>query len=277
MKIIAVIPARYSSTRLAGKVLAKDTGKFLIQHTYERVCMAKLPQKVIIAADDEKIVAAAESFGAEAVLTSIEHQSGTDRIAEAVANIDADIVVNVQADEPEINPEHIDKVAKLLLETQNSNLKTQNFGMATLVAPFENAADVANPNIVKVVVTQNGERSPKDSLQRTQNMPERAIYFSRSIIPYDREKSGIGDLKQYLRHIGIYAYRKEFLLKITSLPQTPLEKIEKLDQLRAIENGYGILVGKVEHTTDGIDTPEQYVEFVKIHKKVTEKTERNGF
>jgi 3-deoxy-manno-octulosonate cytidylyltransferase (CMP-KDO synthetase) len=249
VKVIAVIPARYSSTRLAGKVLAKDTGKFLIQHTYEQACKAKLPEKVIIAADDEKIVTAAKSFGAECVLTSVEHQSGTDRIAETVMDLDADIIVNIQADEPEINPEHIDKVAQLLVDNPD-------YPMATLVAPFENAADIANPNIVKVVVTQNAEH-------RTQNLPERAIYFSRSVIPYDRQKEGIGDLKQYFRHLGIYTYRKDFLLKITKLPQTPLEKIEKLEQLRAIENGYGILVGKVKHTCDGIDTPEQYTEFVK--------------
>lgn len=244
MKIIAVIPARYSSTRLAGKVLAKETGKFLIQHTYEQACKAKLPEKVIIAADDEKIVAAAKSFGAECILTSIKHQSGTDRIAEAVADIDADIVVNIQGDEPEIDPAYIDKVAQLLVENPD-------YPMSTLVAPCKNAADVANPNIVKVVTDNSGK----------------AIYFSRCPIPFDRESGGIGDIKQYFRHLGIYAYRKEFLLKITSLPQTSLEKIEKLEQLRAIENGYGILVDKVQHTCDGIDTPEQYAEFVKRYKK----------
>jgi 3-deoxy-manno-octulosonate cytidylyltransferase (CMP-KDO synthetase) len=251
VKILACIPARYGSTRLAGKVLAKDTGKFLIQHTYEQACKAKLPQKVIIAADDEKIVAAAKSFGAECVLTSVEHQSGTDRIAEAVKDLDTDIVVNIQADEPEINPEHIDKVAKLLVDNPD-------YPMSTLVAPFENAADIANPNIVKVIVAWNDEAFSRHSCGAGS-----AIYFSRSVIPYDRQSGGIGKLDKYLRHIGIYAYRKEFLLKITSLPQTPLEKIEKLEQLRAIENGYGILVGKVDHTCDGIDTPEQYTEFVK--------------
>jgi len=229
---------------LAGKVLAKETGKFLIQHTYEQACKAKLPEKVIIAADDEKIVAAAKSFGAECILTSIKHQSGTDRIAEAVADIDADIVVNIQGDEPEIDPAYIDKVAQLLVENPD-------YPMSTLVAPCKNAADVANPNIVKVVTDNSGK----------------AIYFSRCPIPFDRESGGIGDIKQYFRHLGIYAYRKEFLLKITSLPQTSLEKIEKLEQLRAIENGYGILVDKVQHTCDGIDTPEQYAEFVKRYKK----------
>ena len=119
--------------------------------------------------------------------------------------------------------------------------------MATLAAPFETAKQIADPNIVKVIIDKNG----------------RAIYFSRSVIPYDREAGGVGDMKQYLRHLGIYAYRKDFLLKITKLPQSPLEKIEKLEQLRAIENGFEILVGKVKRTCDGIDTPQQYAEFVK--------------
>ncbi len=250
MKVLACIPARYGSTRFAGKVLAKDTGKFLIQHTYERACLAKLPEKVIIAADDERIAAAAKSFGAECILTSPEHKSGTDRIAEAVADIDVDIVVNLQADEPEIDPENIDYVAQLLIKTKNSKLKTQNCCMATLAADFQNKDQIADPNIVKVITDCDG----------------RAIYFSRAPIPYDRESSGVGEVRQYLRHIGIYAFRKQFLLKITSLPQTPLEKIEKLEQLRAIENGFSVLVGKVEHTCDGIDTPSQYAKFVKRQK-----------
>ena len=243
MKVIAVIPARFSSTRFAGKVLAKDTGKFLIQHTYERACLAKLPEKVIIAADDEKVAAAAETFGAECVLTSPDHQSGTDRIAEAIADMDVEIIVNLQGDEPEIDPANIDYLAKLLMDNPDCP-------MATLAAEFQNARQVSDPNIVKVIIGRNNK----------------AIYFSRSPIPYDREKSGVGDVRQYLRHIGIYAYRKKFLLEITALPQTPLEKIEKLEQLRAIENGYSILVGKVKHTCDGIDTPEQYAEFVKRYK-----------
>ena len=244
MKVIAVIPARFSSTRFAGKVLAKDTGKFLIQHTYERACLAKLPEKVIIAADDEKVVAAAKTFGAECVLTSPDHQSGTDRIAEAVADMDVEIIVNLQGDEPEIDPANIDYLAKMLMDNPDCP-------MATLAAEFQNARQVSDPNIVKVIIGRNNK----------------AIYFSRSPIPYDREKSGVGDVRQYLRHIGIYAYRKKFLLEITALPQTPLEKIEKLEQLRAIENGFDILVGKVKHTCDGIDTPEQYAEFVKRYKK----------
>jgi len=239
MKVIAVIPARLRSTRFADKVLAKDTGKFLIQHTYERACLAKLPQKVIIAADDEKVAAAAKTFGAECVLTSPDHQSGTDRIAEAVADMDVEIIVNLQGDEPEIDPANIDYLAKMLMDNPDCP-------MATLAAEFQTVEQVSDPNIVKAIIGCNNK----------------AIYFSRWPIPYDREKSGVGDVKQYLRHIGIYAYRKKFLLEITTLPQTPLEKTEKLEQLRAIENGYSILVGKVKHTCDGIDTPEQYAEFV---------------
>jgi 3-deoxy-manno-octulosonate cytidylyltransferase (CMP-KDO synthetase) len=296
VKVVAVIPARYGSTRFAGKVLAKDTGKFLIQHTYERACLARLPEKVIIAADDEKIAAAARTFGAECVLTSPEHQSGTDRIAEAIlkladsgqrtadrAKLNAkrytlnanDIVVNLQADEPEIDPENIDYLAELLINNPD-------YPMGTLAANFQSSEQIADRNIVKVVISScvmrrascekkmdsrlRGNDNTQYAIRNTQYGIGRAIYFSRAPIPYDREKAGVGDVKQYLRHIGIYAYRKEFLLRITALPQTPLEKIEKLEQLRAIENGFDILIGKVKHTCDGIDTPEQYAEFVKRHK-----------
>lgn len=262
MKIVVCIPARYASTRFPGKVLAKDTGKYLIQHTWEQARKAKLPERVVIAADDGKIVQAAREFGAECVLTSPKHNSGTDRIAEAVGHSDADIVVNVQGDEPRIDPDHIDYLARLLIDHPDCP-------MATLAAPFTSADQVADPNAVKVIthvapppsgVTDTQPRTAGPHL--TTNQTAKAIYFSRSVIPYDRDRAGVGDMASYLRHIGIYAYRRDFLLKITSLPQTPLEKLEKLEQLRAIENGYTILVGKVEHTCEGIDTPEQYAAFV---------------
>jgi len=245
VKVIAVIPARYGSTRFEGKVLAKDTGKYLIQHTYEQACAAKLPEKVIIATDDERVMAACRSFGAEAVLTSRRHQTGTDRIAEAVADIDVQIVVNIQADEPEIDPTNIDLVGQLLLDNAE-------FPMATLVTDFQNKDQVADANIVKAVLDRNG----------------RAIYFSRAAIPYSRTDAGVGETGRYLRHLGIYAYRKDFLLEITSLPQGELEKTEKLEQLRPIEYGYSIITAKVEPTGEGIDTPQQYAEFVKRYKKV---------
>ena len=240
VKIAVCIPARYASTRFPGKVLAQDTGKYLIQHTWEQARKAKLPERVVIAADDERIVEAARTFGAECVLTSTEHNSGTDRIAEALGHSDAEIIINVQGDEPQIDPNHIDFLARLLLESPETP-------MATLAAGFASREQVLDPNVVKVILDAHG----------------RAIYFSRSPIPYDRERAGVGDVGHYLRHIGIYAYRREFLLTITSLPQTPLEKLEKLEQLRALENGYTILVGKVEHTCEGIDTPAQYATFAK--------------
>ncbi len=279
VKTIVCIPARYASTRFPGKVLARDTGKFLIQHTWEQARLAKLPERVVIAADDPKIVAAARTFGAECVLTSTKHNSGTDRIAEAVGQTDAEIVINVQGDEPQIDPDHIDYLARLLRDSPEAP-------MATLATGFASREQIADPNVVKVVVgiADCGLRPPvkaggdmiadsdtgragTDRLPTTDyrlpNQVARAIYFSRSVIPYDRERAGVGDVSQYLRHIGIYAYRREFLLRITALPQTPLEKLEKLEQLRALENGYTILVGKVQHTCEGIDTPEQYAAFVK--------------
>ena len=245
-KIIAVIPARYESARFPGKVLANDTGKFLVQHTYEQLCQARLIQDVIIATDSEKVQQACESFGATCVMTSQAHQSGTDRIAEAVNHLKADIVVNIQADEPEIAPASIDLLAQLLVDNPE-------VGMATLAAKFDKKEQIANPNIVKVVMDENGF----------------ARYFSRSVIPYDRNAGGIGvgEVADYYRHLGIYAYRKEFLLKITGLKQTMLEKIEKLEQLRVLEYGYPILTALISHIADGIDTPEQYAEFVKRQRK----------
>lgn len=277
VKILACIPARLKSTRFAGKVLAADTGKFLIQHTWERACLAKLPDRVIIAADDKRIAEAAKSFGAECVLTSPAHKSGTDRIAEAIKNIDVDIVVNLQADEPEIDPKNVDYLAELLI-------KNPSFPMATLAAGFKNAEQIADPNIVKVIIFPCVHNTSRKRLTAREKIG-RAIYFSRSVIPYDREKDGIGAAGNYLRHIGIYAYRKDFLLKFTALPPSPLEKIEKLEQLRAIENGFPVIVGRVSRCCDGIDTADQYAEFVKRYKKTVKSkkcsaaksSRRNGY
>jgi len=243
VKVLAVIPARYGSSRFEGKVLAKDTGKFLVQHTYERALCAKTVEKVLVATDSELVMAACASFGADCVMTSAAHKSGTDRIAEAVRDIDAEIIVNLQADEPQIDPANIDELVELL---SRSDADT-----ATLVARFESEEQIIDPNIVKAIVDKNG----------------RAIYFSRSPIPYDRGAGGVGQTDMYLRHLGIYAYRKDFLLKFTTLPQGKLEKCEKLEQLRAIEYGYTIITGKVEHAWEGIDTPEQYQAFVKRKKR----------
>ncbi len=276
VKIVVCIPARYDSTRFPGKVLAKETGKYLVQHTYEQACKARLPERVIIAADDDRIVTAAQTFDAECVLTRIDHQSGTDRIAEAVADVDADIVINVQGDEPNIDPAHIDQLAEMLIDDPDAP-------MATLATRLSGPEQVADPNIVKAIISSgvrrdaSGDDKGVDSCLRrndkspyaihnTQHETGRAIYFSRCPIPYDRSNAGIGPADQYLRHIGIYAYRKDFLLKLTSLTQTPLEKLEKLEQLRVIENGYAIGVGIVDDTSEGIDTPEQYAAFVDRHR-----------
>lgn len=248
MRVLACIPARYGSTRFPGKVLAKDTGRFLIQHTYERTLRARRVDQVLIATDSNEVRRACESFGATCVMTSADHQSGTDRIAEAVADIDVGVVVNVQADEPEIDPGNIDYVAELLLDRPDCS-------MATLVARFRTKEKIGDPNMVKVIVDSDGN----------------AICFSRSVIPFDRDAGGVGHIDEYLRHVGTYAYRKEFLLRVTSWPQTSLERTEKLEQLRVIENGFHIFVGKVEHTCDGIDTPQQYAEFVKRYNRERER------
>lgn len=243
MKVLVVIPARYGSTRFPAKVVASDTGKFLVQHTYERALCAKRVDDVLVATDDSGVLDACNSFGGRCVMTSADHQSGTDRIAEAVKDIDADIIVNLQADEPEIDPENIDNLVELLEGDKQAV-------MATLVAGFDDVRQVADPNVVKAIVDNAG----------------RAIYFSRSPIPYDRDNAGIGDVGMYLRHLGIYAYRKDFLLEITTRKQSPLELAEKLEQLRVIENGFSIITGKVKQAWTGIDTAEQYAEFVKRMK-----------
>jgi 3-deoxy-manno-octulosonate cytidylyltransferase (CMP-KDO synthetase) len=239
MKIIVVIPARYGSSRFEGKVLAKETGKYLVQHTYEKAMCAQTVDSVLIATDDQRVMDACREFGGNCVMTSTSHQSGTDRIAEAVADMDVDVVINLQADEPEIAPAYIDLVANLLTGNPDASI-------ATLLAPFETEDEVANPNIVKCITDLIG----------------RAIYFSRSVIPYDRSAAGVGITSQYKRHLGLYAYRKDFLMKYTSMQPSFLEKAEKLEQLRAIENGYSILTGIVNRAWDGIDTEEQYQAFV---------------
>ncbi|MCE5341398.1 MAG: 3-deoxy-manno-octulosonate cytidylyltransferase [Planctomycetaceae bacterium] len=239
MKILAVIPARYESTRFPGKVLAKQTGKYLIQHTWEQVRKVSVIEDVIIATDSDIVQKACGEFGAKCVMTSAAHQSGTDRIAEAVSKIDVDVIINVQGDEPEIEPANVELLARLMID----NAKTK---MATLIAKFDSKEQVENPNIVKVVV------------DRSRN----ALYFSRSVIPYCRKNPPVGDFNDYFRHLGIYAYTKDFLLAITKLPMGRLEQIEQLEQLRVLENGFQILTGLVSHIAPGIDTPEQYEEFI---------------
>lgn len=246
MNTAVVIPARYGSTRFGGKVLAKDTGKFLVQHTWERACCSRKARRVLIATDDEQVMAACKSFGAECVMTRADHPSGTDRIAEAVRRMPVEIVINVQADEPEIDPGQIDLLIELLEDHPEAD-------MATLVTPISDPATIADPNVVKAVVDSNG----------------RAMYFSRAVIPFDRQAGGAG-AGPYLRHLGIYGYRKQFLLKYSTLLPSRLEQAEKLEQLRVLENGYTILTASVDHMAEGIDTPQQYQAFVQRYRKQME-------
>jgi 3-deoxy-manno-octulosonate cytidylyltransferase (CMP-KDO synthetase) len=237
MGAIAIIPARYASTRLPGKPLLDRTGKPLIQHVVEQVRRARCIESVVVATDDERIARAAAAFGAEAVMTSVDCRSGTDRLAEAADKMalpDSARVVNVQGDEPEMPPEHIDRLVKLL--------ESSEADMATLAAPLP-ADQAADPNRVKVVLDRRGY----------------ALYFSRAPIPFDRDRAGAAG---YLLHLGVYAYRVGFLARYAALEPTAAEQAEKLEQLRALEHGYRIAVAVVEHYAAGIDTPRDYEAFV---------------
>jgi 3-deoxy-manno-octulosonate cytidylyltransferase (CMP-KDO synthetase) len=238
MSAIAIIPARYGSSRFPGKPLADRTGRPLIQHVVEAVGQASGVERVIVATDDQQIRDAVGAFGGEAMLTG-EHANGTARIAEVAERLGlgADqLIVNVQGDEPELPP----AVVNRLVETAEGDPAAP---MATLASPFAVGEDPADPNIVKVVTAQHG----------------RALYFSRALIPHDRDGQGAGGP---LKHPGLYVYRRWFLQRYASLPATPLEQIEKLEQLRALEHGYPIAVAHVTIDHHGIDTPQQYEAFV---------------
>ena len=236
---IAIIPARYASTRLPGKPLLAETGRPLIRHVVEAAAACSRISRVVVATDDQRIRQAVESFGGEVVMTRPDHTCGSDRIAEAISPgkltlDDGQAVVNLQGDEPEMPPQCID----VLVDT----LASSGAPMATLATPLPpELAD--DPNKVKVVLTADGS----------------ALYFSRARIPFDRDRSG---RVRYLLHLGIYAYRAGFLRVLSSLPTTPAEQAEKLEQLRAVENGYRIAVGIVDYHGSGIDTPEDYRRFV---------------
>jgi 3-deoxy-manno-octulosonate cytidylyltransferase (CMP-KDO synthetase) len=238
-----VIPARFGSTRFPAKILADRTGRPLVQHVVDQARKCKLVGEVIVATDDQRILDALRPFETRCVMTSPSHQSGTDRVAEAARRLSDQIIVNVQGDEPEIEPEVIDGLIEKLSSSSDD--------MATTATPFPAGADPNDPNLVKVVTDKDG----------------RALYFSRSPIPFQRDATSPRSVPYYL-HLGIYAYRREFLLRFASLPPTPLEMTEKLEQLRALEHGHRIQVVTVHRATHGIDTPEQYEEFVRrLNKK----------
>lgn len=238
-----VIPARLASTRLPEKLLLRETGKTVLQHTFEAASKAHRPAGVTIAVDCEKLRLAVDDFGGEAILTDPNLQSGTDRVAEVAARMpEVDIFINVQGDEPEISANAIDTVAQLLETTPDASI-------ATLVAPIRERERLDDPACVKVVRDTAG----------------RALYFSRSPIPHARswdEALLASDPPVFLQHIGIYAYRREFLLGLKDLPPSPLEDLEKLEQLRFLQAGHQIMVGLIEHAPKGIDTPADYRAFV---------------
>ncbi len=241
MHVIALIPARYGSTRFPGKPLARRTGKYLVQHVYERVITARAVRRCIVATDDPRILAAVREFGGQAVMTRPDHASGTDRIAEVVRDLPGnadDIVLNVQGDEPEIEPSYLDRLVDRL-SSQPSDCP-----VATLACPFPAGGDPRDPNCVKVVVNYAG----------------RALYFSRALIPYPRD--GGQAPAGCLLHLGVYAYRRRFLLELTNWKPGRLEQIEKLEQLRVLEHGFGLAVEIVPQACIGIDTPEDYERFV---------------
>ncbi|HEY7089417.1 MAG TPA: 3-deoxy-manno-octulosonate cytidylyltransferase [Tepidisphaeraceae bacterium] len=244
MTASVIIPARFGSTRFAAKILASDTGKPLVQHVVEQARKCKRVRDVIVATDDKRIVDALKPFETETVMTASTHQSGTDRIAEVARGMTDEIIVNVQGDEPEIEPSTIDGLIE--------RLQTSSDDMATAATPFPADDNPQNPNLVKVVISPEG----------------RAVYFSRLPIPYFREPIAAGSQAYHL-HLGIYAYRRKFLLEYASWPPTPLEKAEKLEQLRALEHSRSIYVLKISRAIHGIDTPEQYEAFVKRYLEQT--------
>ncbi|MEX2271027.1 MAG: 3-deoxy-manno-octulosonate cytidylyltransferase [Vicinamibacterales bacterium] len=229
LRSIVIIPARYHSTRLPGKVLSDIGGQPMIQHVYRRAALAQT-SGVVVATDDERVRDVVEGFGGRVLMTSERHATGTDRLAEAVRFLDADIIINVQADEPLIEPAMIDQAAAALEDAPAA-------AIGTLRKAIETEAELANPNVVKVVVDLSG----------------RALYFSRAAVPFVRDGRRAHSA---WRHVGIYAYRREALLQLAALPPTPLEQSESLEQLRALEHGFVIQTAETSHDTIGVDTPE---------------------
>ncbi|MFF5867990.1 3-deoxy-manno-octulosonate cytidylyltransferase [Pseudomonas sp. NPDC012596] len=227
-RVAIVIPARYGSTRLPGKPLADIAGKPMVQHVYERALQVANAQVVVIATDDERVAEAVRDFGGVCVMTSPDHPSGTDRLAEVMAQVDADIYINLQGDEPLVRPSDIEALAAGMLADASVNV-------GTLCHPID-AHEAGNPNTVKVVLAGNGN----------------ALYFSRSPIPYPRDS----EVATYLKHVGVYAYRRDVLAEYASLPQPMMEHAEKLEQLRLMAAGYCIRAYVVEPTGPGVDTPE---------------------
>ena len=263
MKIVGVIPARFAAARFPGKPLALIAGKPLVQHVIERCREAKSLQDVIVATDDSRIAEVAKRF-CRVEMTSPDHPSGTDRIAEVARKIEADAFINIQGDEPLIEPAVIDAVAHKLSDSDSTiqRFNDSTNQMSTAAARIKEPSEYENPNVVKVVVNSAG----------------RALYFSRRTIPYLRDAASGSVAEQlaafaFLKHLGIYGYRRETLLRLVKFPVSPLERAEKLEQLRALENGIEIAVAIVDYDGVGVDTPEdaQRVEKILQRKNATER------
>ena len=247
MKILCVIPARYASTRLPGKPLKDVAGKPMICRVYDRASQAKTLSGIVVATDDERILRAVENHGGRAMMTAKDHPTGTDRLAEvAEAYPSVDLIINVQGDEPLIEPSLIDELGRAF----DGDAELQ---MATVMTPMEDEAEQKNPNNVKVVTDKNGC----------------ALYFSRSLLPYPRNDAGTPVYK----HIGIYAYRRDFLLAYAKMEPTPLERAESLEQLRALENGYKIKCIRTDARFVGVDTPEDLAKVNEIYRMLEGKEE----
>jgi 3-deoxy-manno-octulosonate cytidylyltransferase (CMP-KDO synthetase) len=231
LRVVAVVPARYSSIRLPGKPLADIGGKPMVQHVYERAAQALGMAAVLVATDDQRVADAVAAFGGRAVMTRADHPSGTDRLAEVAAALDCDLVVNVQGDEPLLPSAMIAEAVAAFTDPAVQ--------MATLRRRFATADEAADPNVVKVVVDRNGD----------------ALYFSRAPIPYGRNAADHFASGLTSKHIGLYAYRRDFLLHLATLAPTPLEQAESLEQLRVLEHGYRIRVALTAHDSRGVDTP----------------------
>jgi 3-deoxy-manno-octulosonate cytidylyltransferase (CMP-KDO synthetase) len=242
-KVVVVIPARYGSTRLPGKPLVSIAGKSMIQRVYERAKMAARADRVIVATDDERIMKAVEEFGGEARMTRSEHRTGTERVAEVAAREAGDIFVNAQGDEPLLDPNAIDGAINALLDEPQASI-------STVATPIKTHGDIMDPNVVKAVLDFDGN----------------ALYFSRAPIPWVRDTANKIHVK-YWKHLGLYVFQRDALLEYPTLPQGELERIEQLEQLRWMENGWKIRVAEVEHDAVSVDVPEDVARVEKLLQK----------
>jgi 3-deoxy-manno-octulosonate cytidylyltransferase (CMP-KDO synthetase) len=242
-RVVVVIPARYGSTRLPGKPLISLAGKPMIQRVCERAQMAKRVGRVIVATDDERIVKAVETFGGEARMTRPDHRTGTERVAEVAAHVEGEVFVNVQGDEPLLDPMAVDTAVNALLEEEPAKI-------ATVATPIKVPADIMDPNVVKTVLDFDGN----------------ALYFSRAPIPWVRDTASKVQVR-HLKHLGLYVFQRDALLEYPTLPQGELERVEQLEQLRWLENGWKIRVAEVEHDAVSVDVPEDVARVEKLLEK----------